>query len=108
MAKAPQQSQENKGNDQSQAPVTKTRKPRTKIDPNETKSQKFKRLATGRLTGAIENIDNLAALANPTNYEYTPAQVANIQTHLDAAITKMKAAFANPSSKPTAPKVDIG
>lgn len=55
------------------------RKPRRKVaDPNETKADKFKRLANFRVPKAVRVIRQLSALANRSTYEYTPEQSAKV------------------------------
>ena len=58
----------------------------------ESKSDKFKRLASKRAANAISKIElitNLAASA----YEYTPEEVAKILSALQGSVDKVKAAF---------------
>jgi hypothetical protein len=80
-----------KGTKAAQAP-TPIRK--STIDPNETKGQKFVRLANKRVPALLKGIDNLGNLAS-SNYEYTPEQVEKmfgaIQTRIDNARSHFEA-----------------
>ena len=58
----------------------------------ESKSDKFKRLASKRVVNAISKIELIANLAAPS-YEYTPEEVAKILTALQGSVDKVKAAF---------------
>ena len=58
----------------------------------ESKSAKFKRLASKRVVNAISKIELIANLAAPS-YEYTPDEVAKILTALQGSVDKVKAAF---------------
>jgi len=58
----------------------------------ESKSDKFKRLASKRVVNAIQKIELITNLAAPS-YEYTPEEVAKILTALQGSVDKVKAAF---------------
>ena len=58
----------------------------------ETKSDKFKRLASKRVVNAIQKIELITNLAG-SGYEYTPEQVEKILTALQGSVDKVKAAF---------------
>ena len=58
----------------------------------ESKSDKFKRLASKRVKNAIAKVELIANLAAP-GYEYTPEQVEKILTALQGSVDKVKAAF---------------
>ena len=58
----------------------------------ETKSDKFKRLASKRVVNAISKIELITNLAG-SGYEYTPEQVEKILTALQGSVDKVKAAF---------------
>jgi hypothetical protein len=58
----------------------------------ESKSDKFKRLASKRVVNAVSKIELIANLAAPS-YEYTPEEVAKILGALQGSIDKVKAAF---------------
>lgn len=58
----------------------------------ESKSDKFKRLASKRVVNAISKIELIANLS-ASSYEYTPEEVAKILTALQGSVDKVKAAF---------------
>ena len=58
----------------------------------ESKSDKFKRLASKRVVNAISKIELITNLAAPS-YEYTPEEVAKILGALQGSVDKVKAAF---------------
>ena len=58
----------------------------------ESKSDKFKRLASKRVVNAISKIELITNLAAPS-YEYTPEEVAKILAALQGSVDKVKAAF---------------
>jgi hypothetical protein len=58
----------------------------------ESKSDKFKRLASKRVVNAISKIELIVNLAAPS-YEYTPEEVTKILTALQGSVDKVKAAF---------------
>ena len=58
----------------------------------ESKSDKFKRLASKRVVNAIQKIELITNLAAPS-YEYTPEQVEKILGALQGSVDKVKAAF---------------
>jgi len=58
----------------------------------ETKSDKFKRLASKRVVNAIQKIELITNLSGP-GYEYTPEQVEKILSALQGSVDKVKAAF---------------
>lgn len=58
----------------------------------ESKSDKFKRLASKRVVNAISKVELIANLAGP-GYEYAPEQVEKILTALQGSVDKVKAAF---------------
>ncbi len=59
----------------------------------ETKADKFKRLANGRVPKALTAIAAIRGIANKTNYEYTDEQTVKIMAALEAELTKLGAAF---------------
>ena len=65
--------------------------PRAK--PEETKAERFERLALYRYTKAVERIRMLTPLANRNNYEYDRARVKNICDLLRAEIYQVEKAF---------------
>jgi len=58
----------------------------------ESKSEKFKRLATKRVKNAISKVELIANLAS-SSYEYTPEEVEKILNTLQGSVDKVKAAF---------------
>ena len=58
----------------------------------ESKSDKFKRLASKRVVNAISKIELIANLAAPS-YESTPEEVAKILAALQGSVDKVKVAF---------------
>ncbi|MDD5423130.1 MAG: hypothetical protein PHT32_06910 [Candidatus Omnitrophica bacterium] len=58
----------------------------------ESKSDKFKRLASKRVVNAISKVELIANLAG-SSYEYTPEEVTKILTALQGSVDKVKAAF---------------
>ncbi len=58
----------------------------------ESKSDKFKRLATKRTKNAISKVELLTNLSG-SGYEYTPEEVEKILTALQGSVDKVKAAF---------------
>ena len=58
----------------------------------ESKSDKFKRLASKRAVNAIQKIELIANLAS-SSYESTPEEVAKILAALQGSVDKVKAAF---------------
>ncbi|MFA6142089.1 MAG: hypothetical protein WC738_02210 [Candidatus Omnitrophota bacterium] len=58
----------------------------------ESKSDKFKRLASKRVVNAISKIELIANLS-ASSYESTPEEVAKILAALQGSVDKVKAAF---------------
>ena len=56
----------------------------SKVDPNETKAEKFVRLASKRVTKTLNNIRQIGQLSG-AGYECTPEQVAKMFGALNAA-----------------------
>lgn len=76
-----------------QASNKKAKKERAKVDPNETKAQKFVRLGTKRINRAVKVVKQLAQLAG-SGYDSTPEQRKKITDALDAAVKHVKDRFA--------------
>lgn len=75
-----------------------TRKPRQSTVPaNETKAQKFVRLAEQRIPKAVKMLRNIAKLGGP-GYERTEAQAKFISDNLKAEVESLAAAL-KPGSK---------
>jgi hypothetical protein len=66
---------------------------REKAPPGETKAAKFMRVANSRIDKTIQDIHNIAAMANPKVFEYTDAQAAAIITILRAAVSRVERNF---------------
>ncbi len=58
----------------------------------ESKSDRFKRLATKRVKNAISKIELIGNLASPS-YEYASEEVEKILSALQEAVDKVKATF---------------
>lgn len=76
-----------------------TRKKPEPIDPNETAPNRFKRVASRRLGEIVHGMELLGNCAATETYEYTPAQVANINRIIDEAVAKMKTMYASGGKK---------
>lgn len=75
------------------APATATKKAGRKSAPeNETKAERFIRLAKPRMTKAIKAISVLGNLSG-AGYEYTPEQVDKMRGAIDAEMQKAFAKF---------------
>ncbi|MDD2979268.1 MAG: hypothetical protein PHN80_04775 [Hespellia sp.] len=60
---------------------------------NETKSEKFIRLAQSRVTKASVAISRIAYLANTSAYDYTPEQVEQMFLALEQELSQVKVQF---------------
>mgnify|MGYP003277212828 CR=1 FL=1 len=60
---------------------------------NESKSEKFIRLAQGRVTKASAAISRIAYLSNTNTYEYTQEQVEQMFSALEQELSQVKAQF---------------
>ena len=60
---------------------------------NESKSERFIRLAEGRVTKARMAISRLSYLSNTGNYEYTPQQVEQMFSVLEQELAEVKSDF---------------
>ncbi len=67
----------------------------------ESKSDKFKRLAIARMTKALDGIAGLRGLAAKANYEYTDAQVNEIEAALKTEVDILMKHFRAPASVPS-------
>ena len=72
----------------------------TEVAPKaeETKAEKFARLAVSRTNKALDAIAALGGLAAKGNYEYTEEQVAKIFGAIEAEMSKLQAKFKNPDA----------
>lgn len=66
------------------AATTKARK--TSPDPNETATDRFKRLGSGRVSKVIDGLKGISQLANANQYEYTDAQIDTIADALNKEV----------------------
>jgi len=73
--------------------------PKQTPPPGETKADKFKRVAEGRVTTALGALKNLENLSNATTYEYSDDQVDRIVTALKAQIEVIEKCFAEGGKK---------
>lgn len=61
---------------------------------NESKSERFRRLANKRVSRAIKDLLHVQRLANRGQYEYTEGQAARVIEALTAALAGVRTAFA--------------
>jgi hypothetical protein len=66
---------------------------------DETKSDKFRRLASQRVQAILDDIDRLGKLANPSTYEWSPEQLAKIFNEISAKMKECADAFAGQKKK---------
>ena len=62
-------------------------------DPNESKNEKFIRIAESRMTKLLSWIRKLDNLSNKGNYEYTDEQVEQMFNALDEELREVKSHF---------------
>ena len=62
-------------------------------NPNETKNEKFIRIAEGRVTKLLSWIRKLDNLSNRGNYEYTDEQVEQMFSAIEAELREVKSHF---------------
>jgi len=60
---------------------------------SESKSEKFRRLATSRGDRVIRELNLIGNLANERNYEYTELEVQRLFAVIDAELKECKAKF---------------
>lgn len=68
---------------------------------NETKRDKFVRLAESRVDNALRNINLIGNLSNKSNYEYTQADVDKIIKALKNAVSDLEKTFSTSKSSNT-------
>jgi hypothetical protein len=79
--------------------IKKRPAPKQVIDPvthewrDESKAEKWSRLATQRVTNALKRIKFLKALANKSQYHYEEDQAARLVQYLEDAVDEVTAAF---------------
>lgn len=81
-------------------------KPQTEGEANESKTDKFKRLANARVNVALKRIKLIGNLAGP-GYEYTPEQVKAIEDALADAVESTMAKFDKTKGKGDAPAFQV-
>lgn len=59
----------------------------------ESRADKFRRLANRRVNAAIKRMRQIASLGNSRAYEYTPEQAANVCTVLKREMQRIEKAF---------------
>lgn len=64
-----------------------------KTKDNETRREKFVRLAENRMDNVLKNISLLGNLANKSNYEYTQADVDKMIRALKSAVSSLEKEF---------------
>lgn len=69
--------------------------------PEESKADKFKRIAENRTNKALDAIAALGGLAAKNNYDYTPEQVSKIIGAMENEISKLKDKFAGKTEATT-------
>lgn len=87
------------------AKSTTPRKPRNPAPADETKSQKFSRLASARMTKVLKQIKGLGNLSG-SGYEFTPEQVAKMATMIEEATRNTMKRF-DKTQRATADQVTI-
>lgn len=84
------------------ATSTTKRKVRTPAPVGETKAQRFIRLGSIRMSKALSSVRVIGNLAS-SNYDYTPDQVAKMQTAINNAVKETFAKFGQTSTTAKAP-----
>lgn len=88
--------------------LAKARKARVKVPENETKEDRFKRLARGRVNQALKFISLIGNLSGP-GYGYTQEQIDIIKSGLLEAVSSTMKKFAprDPEGKKTHPTINL-
>lgn len=60
---------------------------------NESRREKFKRLAIQRTNAVLDKLRLLGNLSAPTNYEYTEEEIKKIFSAIDEDLKRIKAKF---------------
>ncbi len=66
---------------------------KAKSEQQETKEEKFRRLANARVNRALKSIQVIGNLANPAIYDYTDKQVSQIVRALRAEVKELQQRF---------------
>lgn len=69
-----------------------------KTKENETKREKFVRLAESRVDNALRNINLIGNLSNKSNYDYTQEDVDKILKALRSAVSNLEKTFSSSKS----------
>lgn len=67
----------------------------------ESKADKFKRLAESRVNKALDALATVRSLANKNNYEFTDEQSAKIMGALEGGLTQVGDAFKGKEEAPS-------
>lgn len=83
------------------APATSEAKPRKKrsssVPENETKAERFRRLAIFRMNKALKLLDRIQTLTNKNAYEFTAEQAEKIVSTLTQKLVAIRNGFAGAS-----------
>jgi len=88
-------------------PAKKPRKARVAAPANETKAEKFIRLASARMEKTLSAISVIGNLASRSNYEYTEEQVKAMGSALTQAVEDTMSNF-NPKAATASKKFSFG
>lgn len=69
-----------------------------KAKADESKSDKFRRLATRRVTRVVENLRSLGKLGNRSIYEYDEEQIRTIEQLIEKEFENAMANFRSPNA----------
>lgn len=76
-----------------------TKAKKSNVPDNETKADKFKRLANFRVNKVIKGLRQVGALSNTNSYEYEKAHAEKIVSALRAEVEKIEKLFSGEASK---------
>ncbi len=85
----------------------KPRKARVKPPENETKAEKFIRLASARMEKTLTAIATIGNLSSRANYDYSEEQVDAMRKALESAVAATMSQF-NPKAATTSKKFSFG
>lgn len=77
------------------------------VGNQESKAEKFARLANSRVTIALKRIKLLSALSNRSQYEYTEEQVNKIFDALADALAAVRKKYESGSNEPDEPDFSV-
>lgn len=69
------------------------------MSPEETRAEKFRRLAAARGDRLLKDLELIGNLANRSNYEYTDDEVRKLFAVIEAELKDTKAKFTNGTGK---------